>query len=115
MKPLWSCLVDLYGTKRRWIVGAEMLMALLFALAAGFSANFGWLWWVLFAAAVVSATHDIAADGFYLVALDDHRQSLYSGLRSVFYRAAMIAANGGLIYAAARLVPGAPKLIAGRT
>jgi PAT family beta-lactamase induction signal transducer AmpG len=103
LKPLWSCLVDLYGTKRWWIVGAETLMALLFALAAGFSANFGWLWWMLFAAAVVSATHDIAADGFYLVALDDHRQSLYSGLRSVFYRAAMIAANGGLIYAAAQL------------
>ena len=103
LKPLWSCLVDLYGTKRRWIVGAEVFMTLLFALAAGFSANFGWLWWMLFAAAVVSATHDIAADGFYLVALDDHRQSLYSGLRSVFYRAAMIAANGGLIYAAARL------------
>jgi len=103
LKPLWSCLVDLCGTKRRWIVGTQLLMTLLFALAAAFSASFGWLWWMLFAAALVSATHDIAADGFYIVALDDHRQSLYSGLRSVFYRAAMIVANGGLIYAAARM------------
>ena len=103
LKPLWSCLVDLCGTKRWWIVGTQLLMALLFALAAVFSASFGWLWLAFFAAALVSATHDIAADGFYLVALDDHRQSLYSGLRSVFYRAAMIAANGGLIYAAAKL------------
>lgn len=103
LKPLWSCLVDLYGTKRRWIVGTQLLMTLLFALAAAFSASFGWLWWMLFACAMVSATHDIAADGFYIVALDDHRQSLYSGLRSVFYRAAMIAAHGGLIFVAARL------------
>jgi len=103
LKPLWSCLVDLFGAKRQWIVGAQLALAGLFAAAAGLSGSFGWLWWMLFAAALVSATHDIAADGFYLVALDDHRQSLYSGLRSVFYRAAMIAANGGLIFAAARL------------
>lgn len=102
-KPLWSCLVDFFGTKRQWIVVSQLLLAAFFALAAMFSASFGWLWWMFFAAAVVSATHDIAADGFYLVALDSHRQSLYSGLRSVFYRAAMIAANGGLIYAAAKL------------
>jgi len=110
-KPLWSCLIDLFGTKRQWIVGAQFVLAALFAAAAGFAGSFGWLWWMFFAAALVSATHDIAADGFYLVALDDHRQSLYSGLRSVFYRAAMIAANGGLILLAARLakmhVPGA--------
>jgi len=105
-KPLWSCLVDFYGTKRRWIVVTQFLLAVCFALAAVFSASFGWLWWMFFAAALVSATHDIAADGFYIVALDDHRQSLYSGLRSVFYRAAMIAANGGLIYVSARLGQG---------
>ena len=103
LKPLWSCLVDLYGTKRQWIVCSQMLLAACFALAAFFVGSFGRLWWILFAAALVSATHDIAADGFYIVALDDHRQSLYSGLRSVFYRAAMIVANGGLIFGAARL------------
>lgn len=103
LKPLWSCLVDLYGTKRRWIVCSQLLLAACFAFAAFFVGSFGWLWWMLFAAALVSATHDIAADGFYIVALDDHRQSLYSGLRSVFYRAAMIVANGGLIFGVARL------------
>jgi len=100
-KPLWSCLVDLRGTKRRWIVGTQILLGALFA-AAGCVGSFNWLWGMLLAASFVSATHDIAADGFYIVALDDHRQSLYSGLRSVFYRAAMIVANGGLVYAAAR-------------
>ena len=103
LKPLWSCLVDLYGSKRHWIVGTQLALAACFALAALFSGSFGALWWMLLAAALVSATHDIAADGFYIVALDDHRQSLYSGLRSVFYRAAMVCANGGLIFAAARL------------
>ena len=103
LKPLWSCLVDFFGTKRRWIVCTQVLLALCFVFAAAFSGSFVWLWWALFAAALVSATHDIAADGFYLVALDDHRQSLYSGLRSVAFRVAMIAANGGLIFVAARL------------
>ena len=101
-KPLWSCIVDLRGTKRGWIVATQLSIGALFAVAAGCVGSFGWLWTVLLAAAFVSATHDIAADGFYIVALDDYRQSLYSGLRSVFYRAAMIVANGGLVYAAAR-------------
>ena len=103
LKPLWSCLVDFFGTKRRWIVATQLLLAAFFAFAAAFSGSFVWLWWAFFAAALASATHDIAADGFYLVALDDHRQSLYSGLRSVAFRVAMIAANGGLIFVAARL------------
>ena len=103
LKPLWSCLVDLYGTKRQWIVVTQFVLGGIFAAAAGLSGSFVWLWWMFFAAAVVSATHDIAADGFYIVALDDYRQSLYSGLRSVFYRVAMIGANGGLIFVAAKL------------
>lgn len=110
-KPLWSCAVDFFGTKRRWIVGAQLLLAALFAASAWCAGSVWALWGILFAAAFVSATHDIAADGFYIVALDDHRQTLYSGLRSVFFRAAMISGHGGALLAgveAAQIVGGSP-------
>lgn len=103
-KPLWAPVVDCFGAKKRWIIAMQLAMGALFALAA-FAAVPGskrWLFALFMAAAFASATHDIAADGFYIVALDSHAQSLYSGLRSVFFRAAMIVANGGMLYFAAR-------------
>ena len=104
LKPLWAPVVDCFGSKKRWIIAMQLAMSMLFALSGFFAApaGRGWFFALLMAAAFASATHDIAADGFYIVALDDHAQSLYSGLRSVFFRAAMIVANGGMLYFAAR-------------
>ena len=103
-KPLWAPVVDCFGAKKRWIISMQLVMGALFALSAFFAvpAGRGWFFALFMAAAFASATHDIAADGFYIVALDSHTQSLYSGLRSVFFRAAMIVANGGMLYFAAR-------------
>ena len=103
-KPLWAPVVDCFGAKKRWIIAMQLVMGALFALSAFFAvpAGRGWFFSLFMAAAFASATHDIAADGFYIVALDSHEQSLYSGLRSVFFRAAMIVANGGMLYFAAR-------------
>ena len=53
-----------------------------------------WLFWLV---AFSSATHDIAADGFYMLALDDSQQSYFVGIRSTFYRLAMITGQGLLI------------------
>ena len=103
-KPLWAPVVDCFGAKKRWIISMQLAMGALFALSALFAvpAGRGWFFALFMAAAFASATHDIAADGFYIVALDSHAQSLYSGLRSVFFRAAMIVANGGMLFFAAR-------------
>jgi PAT family beta-lactamase induction signal transducer AmpG len=106
IKPLWSPLVDLVGTKRRWIV------ALQFALGGGLAMvalalpgprflpmTLAMFWLMAFA----SATHDIAADGFYLLGLPPHTQAAFVGVRSTFYRLAMIAGQGGLVYLAGSL------------
>lgn len=100
IKPLWSPFVDLWRTKRFWITGLQLLVGAALAAVAltvpgpgYFRATLAVFWLVAFS----SATHDIAADGFYLLALDHHEQAAYVGVRSTFYRLAMIAGQGGLV------------------
>ncbi len=100
IKPLWSPLVDRFGTKRGWVILTQSLVAiglasLAFSLSAAFwlQASLACFWLIAFA----SATHDIAADGFYIIALDDHQQSFYTGIRNTFYRIATIFAQGALV------------------
>ncbi len=100
VKPLWAPLLDIVGSKKRWIAALQFLMALLFALAALLlaGASFDALFLsLLFALAFVSATHDVAADGFYLIGLDTHNQSFFSGIRATAYRAGVIVTQGGLV------------------
>jgi len=107
LKALWSPLVDGLGRKRTWIFGMQAAGALLLgALAAAFFCGVPALGIVvaLGAIAVVSATHDIAADGFYMLALDSGRQAFYSGWRSTFFRLSQIFAKGGVIAAAGVLI-----------
>lgn len=106
IKPLWSPMVDLLGTKRRWVVlmqftlGAAMAMVALTLPASHYLQLTLAVFWLM---AFASATHDIAADGFYLLALPPHAQSAFVGVRSTFYRLAMIAGQGGLVYLAGAL------------
>lgn len=106
IKPLWSPLVDLLGTKRSWIVVLQFAVGFALALVAltlpmdrFFQLSLALFWLMAFS----SATHDIAADGFYLHALDEGDQAAFVGVRSAFYRAAMIAGQGGLVYLAGTL------------
>jgi len=100
IKPLWSPLVDALKSKRWWIVTMQMLLGAGFAGIAFFIPTSHWVqgslafFWLL---AFSSATHDIAADGFYILALDDHAQAYYVGIRSTFYRIANILGQGFLI------------------
>jgi PAT family beta-lactamase induction signal transducer AmpG len=103
IKPLWSPLVDLWRTKRLWIVSLQFVLGTALALVAlilpgplFFRGTLAVFWLVAFS----SATHDIAADGFYLLALPPHRQAAFVGVRSTFYRLAMIAGQGGLVWLA---------------
>ena len=106
IKPLWSPFIDLIKTKRRWIVTMQMLIgAGLAGIAFTIPTEYFFqltlaLFWLL---AFSSATHDIAADGFYMLALDSHEQALFVGIRSTFYRIATIAGQGLLIMLAGRL------------
>lgn len=103
IKPFWSPFVDVMKTKRWWILTTQFLIgiglaAVAFSLPMTFflQASIAALWLVAFC----SATHDIAADGFYMLALNENEQSVFVGIRSTFYRIAMIAGQGLLIYLA---------------
>ena len=100
IKPLWSPFVDAVKTKRWWILAMQFLVGLGFAgiaftIPASFwiQATLAFFWLIAFC----SATHDIAADGFYILALDSHDQAMYVGIRSTFYRIATIFGQGALV------------------
>ncbi|WP_300300669.1 MFS transporter [uncultured Muribaculum sp.] len=100
IKPLWSPFVDIFRTKLWWIVTTEALIAVGLACVA-FTLPGAWFFQLSLAffwlTAFVSATHDIAADGFYMLALTEHQQAFYVGIRSTFYRIATIFSQGGLV------------------
>jgi PAT family beta-lactamase induction signal transducer AmpG len=106
IKPLWSPFIDMFRTKRWWtvtmqfIIGAALAsVALTTQLPAFFQISLAIMWLMAFS----SATHDIAADGFYMLALPQNQQAAFVGVRSTFYRLANIAGQGALVYVAGQL------------
>ena len=112
IKPLWSPFVDIIKTKRWWILAMQIIMSAAFALVAfslphpsgdiiadsGVPVSLFKLTLILFwITAFASATHDIAADGFYMLALKPKDQSVFVGIRSTFYRLASIFGQGVLV------------------
>ena len=100
IKPLWSPFVDLLRTKRWWIVAMQLLMGVGMAGIAFTLPMAGSLQWTLaifWLLAFSSATHDVAADGFYMMALSEGDQSFFVGIRSTFYRLATLTAQGGML------------------
>ena len=100
IKPLWSPLVDITRTKRMWVVTMQFVVSFALALVA-FSVRgsdfFRWSLFLFWIMAFSSATHDIAADGFYMLSMSKHEQAWWVGLRSTFYRTAMIVGSGLLV------------------
>jgi len=103
IKPLWSPVIELLGTKRMWIIALQLVIGAALAgvafttkLPSFFQASLAVLWLMAFS----SATHDIAADGFYMLGLRQKQQAAFVGVRSTFYRLAMIAGQGGLLWLA---------------
>ena len=104
IKPFWSPFVDIIRSKRWWVLAMQWAIAIAMASiafarpAAGFFQATRALFWLM---AFASATHDIAADGFYMLALTEHQQSLFVGIRSLFYRISMVVGQGVLVVVAA--------------
>lgn len=100
VKPFWSPFVDLKSTKRNWFLWMQLLLSLAF-LVAGITIPLNQFFvlslacfWV---AAFASATNDIASDGYYMLALSEKNQSFFLGVRSTFYRLAMITGQGLIV------------------
>lgn len=114
LKGLWSPFVDILRTKRWWIISMQILMTCLCILLtvtlphpsaesieAGTSVHlFRWTLVFFIITAFASATHDIAADGYYMLAHDTKSQAGFIGIRSTFYRVSSIFAQGVLVYMA---------------
>jgi len=107
IKPLWSPLVDVLGTQRRWIVAAQSALSVA-TLVVAFGAQspnyvvatLAGLWLM----AIASATHDIAADGFYMAGLSEENQAWFVGIRNSIYRVAMVLGLGGVASLTGRMI-----------
>ena len=100
IKPLWSPFVEIFGTRRNWTLYAQVVLALCFAIVALTIPSSSFLLFTLGAfmlGAFVSATHDIALDGFYILGLTQEKQSFFSGIRNTFYRVATVFSSGILV------------------
>ncbi len=118
IKPLWSPFVDIIRTKRWWILSMQVLMTAAFLvltltlprpsaelIASGHTPMrlFTFTLILFIIAAFASATHDIAADGFYMLAQNQKSQAAFVGIRSTFYRLANVFGNGVIVFVAGRL------------
>ena len=106
IKPVWSPFVDLVKTKRWWVVTMQLLIGagmagVAFTLPGDFFLRFtlAFFWLMAFS----SATHDIAADGFYMLGLSEEQQAFFIGIRNTFYRIAMLTGQGLLVMLAGYL------------
>ena len=117
IKPFWGPIVDIIKTKRWWTVVMQICVAVGLAgiaftlplpnqteIAEGLPVSaFSICLFFYFITAFCSATHDIASDGFYMIALDTNQQSMFVGIRSTFYRCANVFGQGGLVMIAGAL------------
>jgi PAT family beta-lactamase induction signal transducer AmpG len=106
LKPLWSPLVDLVSTKRAWTLAMQALLVLsaaALALAAASERTVRWTTVACALMATASATHDIAADGFYLLALDVDDQAKFVGVRNTSFRLGRIFVTGAVVFFAGTL------------
>ena len=106
IKPLWSPFVDIYRTKRFWVIAMQLIlgaglagMAMILPLENYLKYSLVFFWLLAFS----SATHDIAADGYYMQVLDKGQQAFFVGIRSTFYRIAMITGQGLIVILAGKL------------
>ncbi len=109
IKPLWSPIIDTLRTKRWWILAMQLLVGAALALVALTLPTAMWLRASLalfMLVAFSSATHDISADGFYILGLSNQDQELYVGVRNTFYRIGMVLGQGGLVMLAGALQQG---------
>ena len=100
IKPLWSPLVDIVKTKRWWVISMQLvigggLAGIAFTLPGphAFRYSLAFMWLLAFS----SATHDIAADGFYMLGLDTKKQAFFVGIRNTAYRLAMLTGQGLIV------------------
>ncbi len=106
LKFIWSPFVDVYSTKRKWLLVSQAVLGVIALLLVGTIFLPDGLFAtvvIFFAMALASATHDIAIDGYYLDVLDKSQQAFYVGVRNAAYKVAWLLGSGGLVFVAGKL------------
>jgi PAT family beta-lactamase induction signal transducer AmpG len=106
IKPLFAPFVEMYRTKKFFVLCAQVLIGLGFAgiaLAMGMPGYMSLLMPLFWLMSFIGATQDIACDGVYVTSLDSRAQSLYCGIQSLSWNIGPIVASGGLVYLSGRL------------
>lgn len=101
LKPFFSPLMELFGSKRQYVFVSELISAVMLGLisaALGMSNFFPIVLLLMAVMAVSGSVHDIAGDGIYMEALSTTQQSRYVGWQGAFYNIAKVLAKGGLVY-----------------
>lgn len=103
LKPIWSPLLEMFKTKKHFVIVTQFNAAIIFILIALSLSTNGFLLYsfILFIfLAFNSATHDIAADGIYINTLDDYNQAKFVGWQGAFYNVAKVFSQGALVWLA---------------
>jgi MFS transporter, PAT family, beta-lactamase induction signal transducer AmpG len=106
LKPLWSPFLEMYRTKKFFVVLMELMGGLslgLLALCLPLPSYFRYSVALLGVIAFCSSTHDIAADGLYIASLSSKQQAEYAGWQGAFYNIARFVSQGGLMILAGYL------------
>lgn len=106
LKPLWGPFIEMFKTKKYFVVGTQFIGGIAFGLLALSLPLTGFLQYSLAMFVIIafnSATHDIAADGVYINSLNTHEQAKYVGWQGAFYNVAKVLSQGALVYVAGRL------------
>src|SRR3954462_13240452 len=106
LKPFWASFLDMYRTKKFWVLSMEFAIAILLGLVAGvlplpqyFRIIIGILWVLAFA----SSTQDICADGVYITTLDKGQQAKWIGWQGAAWNTGRIFATALVVYTAGKL------------
>jgi PAT family beta-lactamase induction signal transducer AmpG len=107
LKPLWSPFLEMFRTKKHFVVGTQMITGLSFAVLALTMPLPGFFTYTIALMGLIAfsgATHDIATDGIYMAELDNPTQARYIGWQGAFFNIAKVVGNGGLVFLAGMLM-----------
>jgi PAT family beta-lactamase induction signal transducer AmpG len=120
IKMFWSPFIDIYGTKRKWIIITQSIMSFFMIIASISLGLKSFLFYSMIAFTIIafmSATHDVAVDGFYMISMSDKEQAFFIGIRTFAYRLAILFSSGILVVWAGKLelstkdIPGSWKFV----
>jgi MFS transporter, PAT family, beta-lactamase induction signal transducer AmpG len=106
LKPFWASFLDMFRTKKFWVLSMELLIALLLGVIAAalpLPSYFKIIVAILWVLAFASSTQDICADGIYITALSPAEQATWIGWQGAAWNTGRIFATALVVFVAGKL------------